>query len=533
MIFVFRSFLFVNFCRFFTFGILLFIFSDLLCQTHPPKREFRGAWIASIKNIDWPSNKDLSTEEQQTELRDLLDKCVEAGLNAVVFQIRPTGEVFYNSPFEPWSEYLTGKVGRAPSPYYDPLTFAIKEAHSRGLELHAWINPFRLHMDWKLGKDLPADHIAIKTPEWTIAYGKNLYLDPGLPQTRKYLTQVILDIVKRYQIDAIHFDDYFYPYKIQGESFNDSLSFDRYNSRNLSLDEWRRSNINTFIKTISDSIYEANSYVELGISPFGVWRNKSQDPMGSSTRSGQTSYDDLYADILYWIREGWIDYVVPQLYWSQGYSPADFRHLVDWWAEHSGGSKLYIGHALYKIDNNVDPNWENPREIPEQIKLLRRYKSVSGSVFFSARWLKTNPLGVFDSLRNNHYYYPSLTPPMTRADYQLPLSPINLELDSDPEGIAMIWNDRGLEGEVKYYVVYRNKGDKAPLPLPEFQLTIIRSEDLFFLDEKTRFFRKYTYGVTAVNWRGNESDMSAYRSQRRWSGLFRKKEKEKATLGGK
>lgn len=526
------SFTYSQFLKFLVIGGFLLVFSDLCGQIHPPKREFRGAWIASIKNIDWPSRSDLSTEEQKRELAALLDKCKEAGLNAVLFQIRPTGEVFYASPFEPWSEYLTGAVGRAPRPFYDPLTFAIEEAHKRGMELHAWINPFRLHMDWHADKSLPADHLANKKPEWTIPYGKNLYLDPGNPKTRAYLTEVILDVVKRYEIDAIHFDDYFYPYKIQGEDFLDSVSYQSFNPRNLDLDDWRRSNVNAFIKTISDSIYETNSYVELGISPFGVWRNKHQDPMGSDTRSGQTSYDDLYADILYWVREGWIDYVAPQLYWSQGYSPADFTHLVDWWAEHCGGSKLYIGHALYKINNNADINWENPSEIPEQLKLIRRYKSISGSIFFSAKWLNTNPLGVFDSLKTNHYYFPSLTPRMTRADYQLPLSPINLETDSDKKGIVMIWDDQGLEDEVKYFVIYRNKGRKMPLPLPEFQVATIRSEELYYLDEKTRFFSKYTYGITAISWRGNESELSPLRSQRRWSGLFGKKAKEKATLGG-
>ncbi|MEL6255527.1 MAG: family 10 glycosylhydrolase [Bacteroidota bacterium] len=529
--------------RFFSFlflrkGALFFccftiLFQNLQSQIHPPKREFRGVWIASVKNIDWPSRAGLSTEKQQAELLEMLDRCKETGLNAVIFQIRPAGEVFYESRFEPWSSYLNGEMGKAPTPYYDPLEFAINACHERGLEMHAWINPFRLNLDWFEGKELPQGHIGNRFPDWTFAYGKNLYVDPGNPYARRYILEIVSDVVKRYDIDAIHFDDYFYPYKIQGEILNDSLSFQRFNIDNLNLEDWRRQNINSFIRDVSDSIYAVKPFVELGISPFGVWRNISQDPKGSNTRSGQSSYDDLYADILKWMEEGWIDYVAPQIYWSRGFGPADFEVLLDWWERNRKRTKLYIGQALYKIDNNSDTNWSNPEEIPQQIRQIRNLRSVSGSIFFSAKWLKTNPLGIMDSLSQNHYYFPSLTPYANRFQVEAPLAPYGLETDSDPKGVAMIWSSEASNKEVKYYVVYRNKGRKIPLPLPEYQQTIVRSNDLYFLDKNTRWLRKYTYAITAVDWLGNESEISNFRSQRRWSRIPKKPKKEKATLGGR
>ncbi|MEM6801405.1 MAG: family 10 glycosylhydrolase, partial [Bacteroidota bacterium] len=468
--------------------IVFFTIQVAFSQSHPPKREFRGTWIATVNNIDWPSRRGLSTEKQQAELRKLLDQVKGLGLNAVIFQARPSGEVLYNSPYEPWSTFLTGQMGQAPDPYYDPLSFAIEEAHKRGLDFHVWVNPFRLNTNWSEDKELPSSHAATRHPSWTIPYGRNLYLDPGNPEAREFILKVVVDLVKRYEIDALHFDDYFYPYKIQGESFADSSSYLQYNRRQIDLEDWRRENISTFVKAVSDSIYLYKPFVEFGISPFGVWRNQSRDPRGSQTRS-LSSYDDLYADILFWIERGWIDYVAPQLYWSRGYAPADFSHLLDWWSSHSEGVKLYIGQALYKINNNSDKNWENPSEVPDQLRSIRQNRKVSGSIFYSSKWFGVNPLGVADSLQEDLYYYPSLTPKINRSEILFPQAPFRLETDSDPEGIAMIWEDAGEEGSHKYFVIYRSKGKKIPLSLPEFQQAIIRSGDLFFLDRDTKFLR--------------------------------------------
>ena len=511
--------------------ILIFLFSSSInAQTHPPKREFRGVWIATVKNIDWPSKAGLPSDDQKLELTRLLDLHKENGFNAVILQIRPGGDAFYESSLEPWSRWLTGEEGRRPYPYYDPLTFAIKESHLRGMEFHAWINPFRAALDWDLGLGNSPEHIAIKNPEWFIPYGKNLYFDPGIPEAREYVRSVVMDIVNRYDIDAIHFDDYFYPYKIAGELFDDSTSFINHAWPGEDLADWRRNNVSHFIRMLSDSIRQVKPWVKLGISPFGVWRNQADDPRGSATRAGQTSYDDLYADILKWLREGWIDYVAPQIYFSIGYPPAAFDVLVDWWSKNSYGRNLYIGHAAYKVNNNPDVNWKNPAEIPRQIKLIRQYReSIQGSIFFSSNWFPKNPLGITDSLRENLYYYSCLLPVTPWIDALPPVSPVGLETDSYKDGIAMIWENTGLEQDAEYYAIYRAEKKEEPVAAPEYLLDIVRGKDLYYLDRDTRFLRKYTYAITALDRNHNESKISHFRSQRRWSGwkLFRRNSPKK------
>ena len=505
---------------------VLCIPSWLVGQTHSPKREFRGVWIATVKNIDWPSSSGLNSEDQKRELTDFLDLHKKNGFNATILQVRPGGDAFYESSYEPWSRWLTGEEGRRPFPYYDPLEFAIGQAHTRGMEFHAWINPFRAAVDWDTGLGNSPQHIALKRPEWFIPYGRNLYFDPGIPEARNYVISVVMEVVNNYDIDAIHFDDYFYPYKISGENFDDSLSFSNYAWPGQHLEDWRRENVTGFIRKLSDSIRAVKPWVKLGISPFGVWRNQDMDPRGSDTRAGQTSYDDLYADILKWLREGLIDYVAPQIYFSIGYPPAAFDVLVDWWSRNSYGRNLYIGHAAYKVNNNPDTNWKNPSEIPRQIKLLRQYsESIQGSIFFSSNWFAKNPLGMADSLREDLYYYPGLLPLTPWIDALPPESPIGLETDSYKEGIAMIWENTGLEQEAEYYAIYRAAKNEKPVAAPEYLQAIVRNKDLYFMDRETRFLRKYTYGVTALDRNHNESKMSELRTQRRWSGwrLFRKK----------
>ena len=513
-------------------GVFIFVFSfavkHIHGQAHPPKREFRGVWIATVKNIDWPSEAGLNSEDQQLELINQLDLHLQNGFNAIILQIRPGGDAFYQSPFEPWSQWLTGQQGRPPIPYYDPLAFAIAEAHKRGMEFHAWINPFRASIDWELETAIDPDHIIFRQPDWFIAYGKNLYFDPGIPEVRAYVKEVVMDVVNRYDVDAIHFDDYFYPYKINGEEFGDSISYANHGWAEPEKGNWRRNNINTFIQELSESIRKAKPMVRLGISPFGVWRNDRDDPRGSATRAGQTSYDDLYADILTWLKEGWIDYVAPQIYFSIGYQPAAFDVLIDWWSKNSFGRNVYIGQAAYKVNNNQDKNWEDPQEIPRQIRLIRQYReAVHGSIFFSSKWFSRNPLGMTDSLRENLYYYPSLPPISPWIDALPPISPIGLETDSDKEGIAMIWEDIGLEEEAAYYAIYRANKSNLPIAAPENLIALVRKSDLYYLDRETRFLRKYTYAITALDRNHNESQMSEYRSQRRWSGWGKGRKKKK------
>ncbi|MEO6831233.1 MAG: family 10 glycosylhydrolase, partial [Chitinophagaceae bacterium] len=276
------------------FCFLVLTASESRAQKVPaPKREFRAAWIASVGNIDWPAKQTLSSAEQQASFIQLLDRMKRMGCNAVIMQIRPACDAFYASKYEPWSRYLTGKQGRAPEPYYDPLQFMIAEAHKRNMEFHAWFNPFRALVDSKKNPN-PPEHVTHQHPDWLVSYGGKTYLNPGIPAAREYVTDVILDVVKRYDIDAVHLDDYFYPYRIANVAFGDGAAFAKYNPEHIAdRDDWRRENVSIFIKNLNTQIKKEKKFVKLGISPFGVWRNSSKDPEGSVTRGGQTNYDDL------------------------------------------------------------------------------------------------------------------------------------------------------------------------------------------------------------------------------------------------
>ena len=313
-----------------------------------PQYEFRGVWIATVENIDWPSKKGLPSSQQKEEFIRILDMHRRNGMNAVVMQIRPVTDAFYPSQYEPWSEYLTGQQGVPPSPYYDPLAFMIEETHKRGMEFHAWLNPYRAVFNVNKSSISPT-HITRLFPKWFVTYGSTKYFDPGVPEAREHVTRVIKDILERYDLDAIHFDDYFYPYRIPGKEFPDNVSFVKYGN-GMSRDDWRRSNVDSIIKMLHTTIRAINPRVKFGISPFGVWRNSNKDVMGSNTTAGQTNYDDLYADILLWLRNGWIDYVAPQLYWEIGHKVVDYNILLNWWASHTYGRQLFIGHGIYRAN---------------------------------------------------------------------------------------------------------------------------------------------------------------------------------------
>ena len=368
-------------------------------NTQPPRNyEFRAVWVATVDNIDWPSSKNISVAEQKTEYIKLLDMHQQNGMNAVIVQIRPAGDALYPSNYEPWSEFLTGQQGKAPSPFYDPLEFMIKETHNRGLEFHAWLNPYRAVFNMRTSSIAPT-HLSKLHPEWFLVYGGKKYFNPALPEVRQHTANVVKDILSRYDIDAIHMDDYFYPYRIAGKEFPDQSSYLQY-GKGMNKENWRRSNCDSIIKLLYETIRSTNPRVKFGISPFGIWRNKSQDPMGSETKGGQTNYDDLYADILLWLEKGWIDYVVPQLYWERGHKLADYDTLLEWWNQHTYGRQLFIGHGFYRAGSNLA--WRNPAEIPKQIEALRKFKTTQGSVFFNSKVFEKNPLGWSDSLKNNY-----------------------------------------------------------------------------------------------------------------------------------
>jgi uncharacterized lipoprotein YddW (UPF0748 family) len=285
----------------------------------------------------------------------------------------------------------------------------IKETHKRGMEFHAWCNPYRA--DFKIGaSSIAPNHVTKIHPEWFLDYGDKKYFDPASKEVQKFVVKVVADIVHRYDVDAIHMDDYFYPYRITGKEFPDEESYKRSKSK-LNKDDWRRSNVDSIMKMLSIAIKKEKPWVQFGISPFSVWRNKDKDPNGSDSKAGQTNYDDLYADILLWLKEKWVDYVAPQLYLEIGHDKIDYVKMLDWWSKNSYGRNLYIGLGIYRSGSNAA--WRNPNELPNQIKLLRQYSNVQGSIYFSSKSFNNNPNGWNDSLKNNYYKIPAKTPEMS------------------------------------------------------------------------------------------------------------------------
>ena len=382
-----------------------FLFFNIIAQ-QPSKPEFRAVWVATVDNIDWPDQPTTSSEIQKAAFIKLLDMHKRNGMNAVIVQVRPCTDAFYPSPFEPWSQWLTGKQGLPPYPYYDPLAFMISETHKRRMEFHAWMNPYRAVFNIN-NSSVAATHITKIHPDWFLTYGDKKYFDPGNKEGQKYVTEVVTDVVKRYDVDAIHFDDYFYPYRIAGKEFPDDVKFRQYGN-GLNKDDWRRSNVDSIIFMLSRAIKQTNKKCQFGISPFGVWRNADKDPDGSNTKAGQTNYDDLYANILLWLKSNWIDYVTPQIYWEFGQKAAPFDVLVDWWSKHTYGKNCYIGLGIYKSGSNVA--WKDKTQLPRQITLIRNTPNIQGMAFFSSKTFEKNPNGWSDSLRFNYFKNPADLP---------------------------------------------------------------------------------------------------------------------------
>lgn len=493
-------------CRFALLS-LLFCFVVLLSKAQNPKFEFRAAWIATIENIDWPSKKGLSTDSQKTEFIHLLDMLQHNGMNAVVVQIRPVADAFYPSQYEPWSEYLTGVQGKAPVPYYDPLQFMIAETHKRGMEFHAWMNPYRAVFNINKSS-IAATHPTKIFKNWFLVYGNEKegykkYFDPGNPEARQFVVDVVKDVVKRYDVDAIHFDDYFYPYRIPGKEFPDAPSYQRF-GHGMNKSEWRRSNVDSIILKLATAIKSIKPNVKFGISPFGVWRNKYQDSTGSDTHAGQTNYDDLYADIVLWLKKGWIDYVVPQCYWEIGFAKADYPELIDWWAANSFERQVFIGHGLYRAGSNAA--WRSKNELPHQISMLRQYESIQGSVFFSAKNFYKNPNGWADSLRLHYYNTPALIPPMKWIDSIPPLEPVVTFKKN-----KLIVNKQKKCEPLKGFVLYAFNKDSIDIDdsknIVRFYPTENNLLELNNFDTLKKLYATKLFGITSVDINNNESGL--------------------------
>lgn len=361
--------------------------------------ELRGVWVSTIYNLDFPSTASYGKQAmQEKEFKALLDDVQAMGMNAVFVQVRPSADALYPSDLVPWSKVLTGKQGVAPT--YDPLQFMLDETHRRGMTFHAWFNPFRANTDTDTSK-LASNHVAVEHPDWVLTSGSQLLINPGVPAARQHVIDVIMEVVNHYDIDGVHLDDYFYPSNI---TLSDDDTFKTYNSKKLATKaEWRRSNIDEFVRQLDESIHSVRPTVDFGISPFGVWRNKSQDANGSDTNAGVTAYDSMSADVRKWVKQGWIDYVAPQVYWSMSLSAARYDKVVDWWAAQVANTDvdLYIGHAAYKLGTK-ETGWQTSEEIIKQLKYNTKHPEVKGDIYFSAKDLRKNPLGIIDALKS--YY---------------------------------------------------------------------------------------------------------------------------------
>jgi len=482
-------------------AILFFSFlCTVMTAQQSPLHEFRGVWVATVANIDWPSKPGLSTEEQKRELLWIFDQHERWNLNAVMFQVRPTADAFFSGGKEPWSYYLSGQQGLAPDPAWDPLAFAIETAHARSMELHAWFNPYRASQDLDPRKR-SRDHISYTRPEWFFTYGSKTYFNPGIPEVRDYIVEVILDVVRRYDVDGIHFDDYFYPYP-GDEPLPDSTTYLKYGrDRFDNIEDWRRDNVDQLIRQLHEEIHQVKPHVKFGISPFAIWRNQKEDPRGSET-NGFTSYDGLYANVYKWLEEGWMDYVNSQIYFPFYYPPAAFEKLLEWWDDNSFGKQVLVGQAPYRALEGKN-GWEDWSQLPRQVRALRQKENIHGSVYFSSRSLLDNRAGFADSLRLDLYKHPAIPPPMKWLDGTSPSAAEGLYSTVIDRFVRLRWRwpqNPDLHKDIYGFVVYRFEEDE-PINLDDGShiIGIRYSQDQFFFDTKCEPGKKYRYVVRSMD----------------------------------
>ena len=479
--------------------------------------EFRGVWVATVENIDWPSKRGLPVETQQQEFIKLLDMHQKNGMNAVVVQVRPAADAMYPSSLEPWSEYLTGTQGVAPVPFYDPLAFMIEETHKRGMEFHAWFNPYRALANASAANlaALSSSHIINTQPTWIMSAGTQRILNPGNPAVWNYVIKVVMDVVRRYDIDGVHFDDYFYPYPSAG-TYNDDAEYAS-NGRGITTkDEWRRSNVDSLIRRLNDSIKLAKPWVKFGISPSGIWLSATTspaNPAGSNTSSGATQhYKDLYANSRLWLQQGWVDYIAPQIYWYIGQTGSDYNILVPWWNNNAFGRHIYSGMAGYKVGDaaqNAAFATDN-NQIPNQVRLNRQNTNIKGQIFYNTTSLRNNKLGFRDSLQLNFYVKPALQPTMSWKDNVAPLPATSLNaVASGLNAITLNWTKpASVSNEldnVKRFAIYRSTTSTVDISNANNLLAITWNDTTAYTDLTAMQGSNYYYVVTALDRLQNES----------------------------
>ncbi|MBP2474283.1 uncharacterized lipoprotein YddW (UPF0748 family) [Crossiella equi] len=468
------------------------------------KQQLRGLWVASVSNINWPSRAGLSVAAQQAEYRRLLDRAKAMRFNAVFVQIRPAADAFFPSTREPWSQYLTGVQGQDPG--YDPLAFLLTEAKARGLEFHGWFNPYRVSTQADPNKLVPS-HPARVNPGWRVAYGTQLYYNPGVPAVRAHVRGVINDVLARYDLDGVHFDDYFYPYPVAGSEFPDEATYRQFGAGFAVKADWRRDNVNRLIREVGADIRAAKPHVAFGVSPFGVWRDKRHDPTGSETTAGVHNYDDLYADTRTWIRNAWIDYVAPQVYWNIGYPPAAYDKLIPWWANEVSGTgvSLYIGQGAYKVGTANPAAWLDPEEMPKHLSLNKNHPQVAGDIYYNINSVFANPLGLADRLQADQQRYPALIPVRPTTAGAAPGTVTGIRAPADPAGgYRLTWQP---SAGAAAYAVYRLPGHQVPgecsVTDPAALLGVTRSPT--FHDQAAPGGTLFTYLVTALDRTHRES----------------------------
>lgn len=480
--------------------IALLFTSVVSAQTRYPKREFRGAWIQCVNG----QFQGMPTEKIQRLLINQLNSLQGAGINAIIFQVRAEADALYKSSYEPWSRFLTGVQGRVPSPYWDPMQFMIDECHKRGMEFHAWINPYRAKT--KGTTALSPIHPYNKNPERFVNYAGQLYFDPALPENRKYICKIVRDIVTRYDVDAIHMDDYFYPYPAKGMDFPDDASFARYGGGFTNRADWRRSNVNILIQKIHETIRGLKPWVKFGISPFGIYRNEKNDPLGSKT-NGLQNYDDLYADVLLWARNGWVDYNIPQIYWQIGHPAADYETLVKWWAKNTENRPLFIGQSVMNTIQNADPKNPSMNQLPRKMALERAYQTIGGSCQWPASAVVENAGKYRDALVQEYHKYPALVPVFDFMDDKAPGKVRKVKKVWTEDGYMLFWTPPKAKDEMDravQYVVYRF-GDKEKVNIDDASHIVAVTRNNFYKLPYKDGKNKYRYVVTALDRLHNES----------------------------
>ena len=467
------------------------------------KREFRGAWIQCVNG----QFKGIGTETMQRTLTYQLNELQKDGCNAIIFQVRPECDALYESELEPWSYYLTGKQGMKPTPYWDPLQWMIDECHRRGMELHAWINPYRAKT--KSPHENAANHVIVRHPEWTFEYDGLTLLNPAYAACRDYICEVVKDIVARYDVDGLHIDDYFYPYPVAGVEIPDEAQYRAAPNGMKNRDDWRRYNVNLFIQQVYETIHETKPWVKFGVSPFGIYRNQKSDPNGSRT-NGLQNYDQLYADVLLWDANGWMDYCVPQLYWEIGNKAADYDELIHWWNRHLTRTPLYIGEDVERTVKYADLTNKSQHQLAAKMALHAELPRIQGTVLWYAKAAVDNVGNYGTLLRNNYWRTPALQPLMPNIDKKAPKAPRKLKVVRMDDGEQVLFwtvpKGSGWQDEAASYVVYRFENGE-PLNIDDATKIMTVTTDCHYVLPSNQPGR-YTYVVTALDRMHNESKIA-------------------------